>query len=659
MPLAIRKPTDGNVASDDGPRAMTTPDAAEALPVAPALPVSAAPSPVAASRFALPAAWRSAVRLPRSRAEWAGLAPTLLAAAGIVLGVVVRAIHALPKGFPSNDGGLFFAMVRDLQANGYRLPEFTSYNSGSIPFAYAPFGFYLAGLLNDVTRIPLMTLFLWIPFLASAATVPAFYVLARAMLPSRTTAIIALFVFALIPRSFIWMIMGGGLTRSLGFLFAIIALHRVYRLYITGNAKYILPTVIYSALSVLSHLETGQFLAYSILVFLFFYGANRRALWHSAAIAASVAAITAPWWGMVLSYHGLGPFQEAHKTGISIFAGEAERDYILNTLKNLASTTSEPFFPLFYRLAILGGITTVLSALFTISRRGVLLPGLPVWWLAIILLDNRASSTYTTVAMAMLAGVAVTDFILPLLNVPLTSKPYSWQVALFSLQRERPAHLQPESPLPPQAQPRSVSTASRPVLVALVAVIVGYGTLSTLQTGETFTYPWYSIADRGFVQRTEPVESELRSLTALTPADIAAMDWVHDMSPAEAQFLVISQRMDWTTDKTSEWFPVLAGRPSVVTAQGYEWLPDRVFISRIQQHWAAQACVDQDANCIENWAASTGHTFEYVYVRLVNPEPTMCCTLVPSLLNDPRYQLVYTGPGAAIFARATNADQPR
>lgn len=625
MSLAIRKPTGGDVAPDDGPREVTSTEASPEPPAlaSPSAPVAGTASP-APRRFALPLRWREEWRVPRSRDEAAHLAVPLLVAAGMILGVAVRAIHTLPKGFPPNDGGLFFAMVRDLQANGYRLPEFTSYNNGSIPFAYAPLSFYLAGFLNDLLGIPLMTLFTLIPFAATAATVPAFYVLARAILPSRTAAIIALFVFALIPRSFIWMLMGGGITRSLGFLFAIIALHRVYRLYTTGDVKYIFPTVLYSSMCVLSHLETGQFLAYSILVFLFFYGASHKAIWHSAAVGLSVVAITAPWIAMVLSYHGLGPFQEAHKTGISIFAGEAERDFILNTLRNLQSTTSEPFFPVLYRLAILGGITTILGAIATISRRGMLLPGLPVWWLSIILLDNRASSTYTTVPMALLAGIAMVDFIFPLLNMPLMRKPYAWQTALFSRRVRQP-----------QAR-QWISPVRRALAALVVAGVLGYAGHAAFQT-------------------SEDIPGELPSLSALTTSDVVAMDWVHDETPTTAQFLVISQRQDWTTDKTSEWFPVLAGRPSVVTAQGYEWLPDRVFIHRVQQHWGAQSCVDQDADCIENWAASTGHTFEYVYVRLLNPEPNMCCTLVPSLLNDPRYALVYSGPGAVVFARNLDA----
>jgi len=65
----------------------------------------------------------------------------------VLLGVGVRAFHVLSHGFPLNDGGLFFSMVRDLQAAHYHLPAFTSYNDAGIPYAYSPLGFYLAGLL--------------------------------------------------------------------------------------------------------------------------------------------------------------------------------------------------------------------------------------------------------------------------------------------------------------------------------------------------------------------------------------------------------------------------------------------------------------------------------------------------------------------------------
>ena len=56
-----------------------------------------------------------------------------LAVAAIGLGVLVRATIVLASDFPLNDGGMFFAMVRDLQASHYALPSVTTYNSASTP----------------------------------------------------------------------------------------------------------------------------------------------------------------------------------------------------------------------------------------------------------------------------------------------------------------------------------------------------------------------------------------------------------------------------------------------------------------------------------------------------------------------------------------------
>ena len=107
----------------------------------------------------------------------------------IALGITVRAFHVLSHDFPLNDGGLFFAMVRDLQAAHYQLPAFTSYNVAEIPFGYSPLGFYLAGLLDDLTPLTLLDIFRWLPLTVTALIVVAFAWLAHALLASRTAVI--------------------------------------------------------------------------------------------------------------------------------------------------------------------------------------------------------------------------------------------------------------------------------------------------------------------------------------------------------------------------------------------------------------------------------------------------------------------------------------
>ncbi|MDO9302752.1 MAG: hypothetical protein Q7T89_15305, partial [Anaerolineales bacterium] len=69
----------------------------------------------------------------------------------LLFGAVVRFVPAASNGFPLNDGGMFYTMIRDLQANHYILPQFTSYNFADIPFAYPPLGFYIAASLSDAS----------------------------------------------------------------------------------------------------------------------------------------------------------------------------------------------------------------------------------------------------------------------------------------------------------------------------------------------------------------------------------------------------------------------------------------------------------------------------------------------------------------------------
>jgi hypothetical protein len=294
-------------------------------------------------------------------------------------------------------------MVRDLQANDYRLPEETTYNSAGIPFGYPPFAMYLAALVDDLTPLGLYDVFRLLPLIATSLTVVAFVLLARSFISSRVALVAAVLSFALVPRSFIWLLMGGGVTRSFGLLFAILALHQVHRFYLRRDYRHVPLIMLLSALTVLSHVETGWFLAFSIATFWVAFGRHRQGVLGSAVIASGTVLLTAPWWALVLANHGLDPFQAAGSTGGSIFDGETRLYILLSLLRGVA--TSEPFFPLIGALGLVGG-------LWAIGTRQYFLPA---WWASIILLDARAFPTFTTVPVAMLAGLGTANVVLPLL----------------------------------------------------------------------------------------------------------------------------------------------------------------------------------------------------------------------------------------------------
>lgn len=240
-----------------------------------------------------------------SRRPGRGLA--LVAGAAIAAACVVRLSHVIGQDFPVGDGGLFLVMSQDLAANGFLPPTMTSYNGGEIPFAYPPLGLYLLALTSQL--IDPLTSLQWLPLLLSLLTIPVFHLLARAALPRVEAALIATSLFALMPRSFDWLIVGGGITRSLGVLFALLTLWQVVGLARGPSAFRVAAVSTLAALAVLSHPETGLFIgASSLLLVMAFADGRVRALAHLAASGLGALVLTSPWWASVLAVHGVAPF---------------------------------------------------------------------------------------------------------------------------------------------------------------------------------------------------------------------------------------------------------------------------------------------------------------------------------------------------------------
>jgi hypothetical protein len=146
-----------------------------------------------------------------------------------------------------------------------------------------------------------------------------------------------------------------------------------------------------------------------------------------------------------------------------------------------------------------------------------------------------------------------------------------------------------------------------------------------------------------------PVAQGNGRVTALSPEERAAMAWVQAETAATARFLVISGDT-WALDRSGEWLPSLAGRVSVATPQGNEWVPGGVFWSRVEAHRTAQACSTRDGACLENWSRQSGLSFTHVYLPK-RGGPDCDLYLRCALRADPAYRVLYDGPGATIFAR--------
>jgi hypothetical protein len=532
--------------------------------------------------------------------------PVIATGAALILAVIVRGVLVLSRDFPLNDGALFFLMTEELAANGFSLPAFTAYNAANIPFAYSPLGFYLAAALDAIPGMSLVDVFRILPLVFSALCVVAFYLLARELIPARYTVIAALWTFAVLPRSFLWLIMGGGLTRSIGFFFAILTLWQVHRAYTRRQWRHVGWATVFASLTVLGHIGTAPFVAFSSALMLLYFGRSRFGIYASVAIGVGTIMLTAPWWVSVASTHGFAPFFAAGATGGTVF-GTHTRGEALGKLAFFGLGTAEPLFPIIGALAILGAFATL-------TRRGAFLP---IWWMAIILLDTRAGATYSSIPVALLAGIALTEVIIPII-----ARPPSW---IHSLSSHGPGSGWDTLMGAPRHRQWTVA--------AVLIVLAGYGISSALV-------------------RRPGLNAEGRYLTSLSADDRAAMSWVARTTPQSSRFLILvgGAAGGWWADRVGEWFPVLAHRVSVATVQGTEWLPADVFDIREREYNELQGCAVWGSTCLQQWARDHAMPFSHIYIPKTLAFPC-CAPLDNALRQDPSFELVFDGPGAAIYER--------
>lgn len=522
------------------------------------------------------------------------LGHVILVVLATAAGLFVRLAPVAASGFPLNDGGLFLDMIRDLQRNNFAIPMYASYNSASIPFAYPPLAFYIGALFSRL-GVSLLDLVRFLPALISTLTIPLLYLLSRRLLVSEARSLMAVFAFALLPRTFQWLIMGGGLTRSVGFVFALLTLIAVHDLYVRGSRTSLLFTILFASLTILSHPELAFFTAYSTALMFFFLSRNRAGVVHSCVAAAGILLLTSPWWVSVIRYHGIGPLLAASQTGSGTWSANA-----LSLL--VFDFTEEPFMTLLGFLGLLGAVVCV------VEKRHFLV----AWLVVIFLLDPRSGATYATIPLAMFVEVGICRMILP---------------ALHGL-----------------ASGKSVRAGTSEVrFIDLVSTLPARNALAFLFFYALFA-AWYLPYTQNSPVRVLPL------------AQRQAMEWVADHVPEDASFLVVSGDVFWS-DTASEWFPVLAHRVSVATVQGYEWLPNRAFSEQLARYNRLQTCASQGANCLARWTALSGVAPPYVYVpKPASSESRDCCSeLRVALANSVDYEKSYDGPGATIFARRNAA----
>jgi hypothetical protein len=509
----------------------------------------------------------------------------LIAILSIILGGYVRLYPASISGFPINDGGLFVIMIEAIKADGLRLPAFFQYNGLNIPFAYPPFAFYFGAITSILLHVNPIDIVRWIPGIISALTIPSFYFLVRPILNSSYRAGLATMAFSFTPRTFTWSVMGGGLTRSFGLLFLLLSLGFIYRLFRDHDRKYLLGSILFSSLVVLSHPEAMIHTMVFALLFWIFVGRDKPGLINASLVGLGTIVATCIWWLLALIQLGPGPFMAAANTGAQS---------TLSFLYPFILTLTEETFLTF--IAILGFI-----GLFVCLVKKEYL--LPILYLAPFFVDPRSASTYAMVPLTMMAGLTLSEVILPGIIEGFKKPTTEYNPFQSSL------------------------------IVAFLIFTISYMILGNLYFG-----------------------SQLKDSTLSEP-DRVAINWIKANTPPESRFLILTGEREIFCDSAQEWFPVLSNRIGITTIQGKEWLPNHIYTESLALQDNVQSCMDGQSplNCLAKYPLQ----YDYIYIKRQGFITNYCHSIAPvsqgdnlimALEENSAYRSAYQTSAVAIFS---------
>jgi hypothetical protein len=414
----------------------------------------------------------------------------------VLMAGVIYAPLTFGREFILGDGGMFYVMTEELRDNQWALPLFTSYNGGEIPFVYPPLGFYVAGLTTTFTNWLLEDVFRLLPFLFNLLALTVFYLFSRCISGSVLVALTATVIMAMAAPNIYWRLMGGGITRSLGYLFSTLVIYHALLLYTTGKRRYCLTTALFAALMILSHALAASVTVISVAVLFLFYGLNRRGVINSVITAVLVPVLIAPWLFPVLSQHGLetllNPFQQTTSIITQWRSMLLEWEHLLG----------EPGLQLVSVFALLGMIKYLSDRRFFV----------PVWLMAFALLGH--SRSYIGLVHYPLALAAAEYLINGLAPLILKEKP----------------------------------SLVRRYFVFLIATVIGLQII--IQGLEiTLTIPYVNAAELNAMEWVSEHTPPDASFLVISPGSSESSDFLAEWFPA------LTQRKSVLTPQGREWLP--------------------------------------------------------------------------------------------------------
>lgn len=512
----------------------------------------------------------------------------------IIYGFILRWQYLSDSEFPLNDGGMFYNMIQDIQHNNNLLPAYTTYNDRDIPFAYPPLPFYITIFLSNLFHLQILDIIKYLPFVSNLLAIPFIFLLVQEICGKDKLPLLTTFIWTIAHPSYKWLIMGGGLTRSLAYTFSIICLFCVIRYFKNGNKTTLLIGSIFGGLTLLSHLEIFWSTAITIFIFFIFNKQFKKLIIPIGLFFLGCLLIASSYIINVLQNHGIQPFLNSFSSGEFHIASSLAKMLIYN----FVDESPVSFISIFSFLGIL----------YSIYKKEFIYI---VWFISLVILDPRSADRSTILPISILASIAITEIILPNFkkngNLPTTNS------RIESLFKETSKHI------------------SNPSFWVLGIIIFQMLIISFTQ-----------------------IYSNNQGLGSIKQADYIDMLWVKQNTPSGSTFLVLSSVADWQLDRYSEWFPVLANRTSINTVQGTEWLPNNAYSSSEEKYKNLKQCFYTGSICVTNWLNRNSYKADYIYITKGTclPQAIYCTdSIIQDFLKNKSYENIYHSQSSFIFKK--------
>ncbi|MFH5800791.1 glycosyltransferase family 39 protein [Haladaptatus sp. CMAA 1911] len=294
----------------------------------------------------------------------------------ILIGTILVIGYLRTHPYPAFGAGLYLLMAGRIVDHGYALPQVIPYyTSGGLPFAYPPFGLYLAAILRDWLNMRPLTIARILPGILTVGYLIPAYALAEQLLESRPKASLAAIIIAVTPPVLQWHLSAGGFVRAPAFGFVILGLYAGLLIFRDQDTRWLPVASIAFAMTVLSHPQYTVFFIGSFALQWFVFDRSFDGIRYGWLTGLGGILLTAPWWMQVIQTHGVDIFVAAAGAQGGIGGN-------LSHLKRMFR-----FGSMAETLYFFWGPVSLLGSLYLLARRRVFLPA---WLLLASLVLDKA-----------------------------------------------------------------------------------------------------------------------------------------------------------------------------------------------------------------------------------------------------------------------------